>query len=161
MPSQTRIACRVSGAVGPYMPIPPERQSQGGRLRRHRARYHGTASFARSEKSNSHSPHSSCAYKCSSHCDNYPHHNYHCHSRRGGIKMSQLAQRTFQRLLLPPLLPPLVLHLLYPATTTKKINLKTITERDTTLSQSCKIFLMMRIHATTTAMVSTLPQNKG
>ena len=50
MPSQICIVCRVSGAVGPYMPIPPERQSQGGRLRRHRAHYHGTVLRSIGEK---------------------------------------------------------------------------------------------------------------
>jgi hypothetical protein len=41
MPSQICIGCRVSGAVGPYLPICPERQREGGRQRRSRSRYHG------------------------------------------------------------------------------------------------------------------------
>ena len=50
MPSQIRIGCRVSGAVGPCEPIPPERLSQGGKLRRHRTRYHGTVLRSVAEK---------------------------------------------------------------------------------------------------------------
>jgi hypothetical protein len=50
MPSQIRIGCRVSAAVGPFLPIAPERQNEGGRVRRHRSRYHGVVIRSFAEK---------------------------------------------------------------------------------------------------------------
>jgi hypothetical protein len=50
MPSQIRVGCRVSAAVGPFLPIPAERANEGGRIRRHRSRYHGIVLRSFAEK---------------------------------------------------------------------------------------------------------------
>jgi hypothetical protein len=50
MPSQIRIGCRVSAAVGPYIPIPPEQQMAEGIKRRSRSRYHGVVIRSFAEK---------------------------------------------------------------------------------------------------------------